>query len=86
MKKLATIILPAILLSCSTSKINRNYEDGVYLNKGEIEKTKVQCVLVKVTKNMMGYKHLFVTNAGDTIYQTYQLALKKDSCYYVPKP
>jgi len=85
MKYLA-IITALFLVSCSTSKIQRNYEEGVYLKKGEIEKTKLQCTLVKVTKNMIGYKHLFVTNAGDTIYQTYELALKINRCYYIPKP
>lgn len=43
----------------------------------------VRCTLAKVTKNMKGYKHLFITDSGDSLVRVYERRLVVGSCYFL---
>lgn len=42
-------------------------------------------VLVSIRRTQFGFKHLFISDAGDSIYKTFQIRFDIDSCYMVMK-
>lgn len=83
------IAIVVIMNSCTTyrcypSKRSKDYAgavllDGTIAQANEYRRT----TLVKVIRTMKGYRHLFVSDDGDTATLYLYPALTKDSCYLV---
>jgi hypothetical protein len=81
-KYILTLFLGSLLASCSTK---RYMTESINLRPQE-DKYHVQAKLVKVQRNMKGFKHTFVTDkTKDTIYRYFPKPLQTDSCYMVWK-
>jgi hypothetical protein len=59
-------------------------EEGIHLKDGgQIAKDYSRCTLVSVSRNMKGFKHLFVSDNNDSLYRYYHRPFAIDSCYFV---
>jgi hypothetical protein len=83
------LIIAMLLFSCTTSRCG-NWKDvqrhdrkpfRASINSDLYERS----VLVSVRRTQTGFKHLFISDNGDTIVKTLRVRLCKDSCYLVPK-
>ena len=79
--KLLLIITCLFFASCSSTK-RFTYEASKLQTS---DKYHARCKLVKVKPGAKGYRHMFVSERGDTIYRNYFIPLKTDSCYMVWK-
>lgn len=88
MKNILFFIAIVLLVSCSSQRYcqpSKRSKDWAVLKEGTISKEHERSTLVSIKKTMLGEKHLFVTDQGDTIYKTYQQRLCVGECYYVLK-
>ena len=75
------IIMAVLAASCSSTK-RFTYEASKLQTS---DKYHARCKLVKVKPGAKGYRHMFVSEKGDTLYRNYFIPLKTDSCYMVWK-
>lgn len=77
-------IVTALFVGLASCSLGRYNQESINLKPQE-DKYHVRAVLVKVQRNMKGYKHWFVTDKSDTLIRNYYIPLKTDSCYMVWK-
>jgi len=68
---------------CQPSKRSRDYADLYLKDGGTIDSLYTRCILVRVNPTTWGYKHLFVTDKGDSLHRYYQKRLILNECYKV---
>lgn len=95
MKNILFFIAIVFLASCSqytcpTNNGGKQVRDKtknmtVYLKEGTISKDHDKTTLIKISRTQFGFKHLFISDQGDTIYKTYQQRLCVGQCYWLLK-
>ena len=76
MKKLYDIVLLSILLTGSSALL-------YYCTPNRHNINPVRTTLLSVNRTMKGYKHIFITDNGDSLVRYYNDKLLAGECYYI---
>jgi len=77
------ILIAVIASSCSVTRYN---QESVHLKTGgELDKFHTRAQLMSVKHGPMGWNHIFISDAGDTLRRVYDAPLEVNKCYYIRK-